>query len=99
MPPLERGRLRAHTAGMPTIQPAGPVKWYHRPVWVLVLLFGVLGPLGLPYLWGSPRFGRALKVLLTVAVLAYTALLVNETIRIGLAVREEMHQLQLIPEE
>ncbi len=74
-------------AGTPT------VRWYHRPVWVLILLFFVLGPLGLPYLWRSPRFTRALKVLLTVAVLAYTGLLVGETIRIVQAVRVEMQEL------
>ena len=75
------------------------VRWYHRPIPVLILLFFVLGPLGLPYLWRSPRFTRALKVLLTVAVLAYTGLLVGETIRIVQAVRVEMQELGVGDEE
>jgi hypothetical protein len=54
-------------------------KWCYRPVWVLLLLFVVLGPLGLPYLWKSPGFSRGAKVVLTVLVAAYTVLLVGET--------------------
>jgi hypothetical protein len=78
---------------VPAIEP--PVKWCHRPVWVLILLFFVLGPLGLPYLWRSPRFTHILKVILTVAVLGYTGLLVGETIRIVQAVRVEMREIDL----
>ena len=70
-----------------------PVKWYYRPVWVVVLLFLVLGPLGLPYLWRSPSFSRRLKVLLTVLVLAYAALCIDEMIRVLRAVMNEMDVL------
>jgi hypothetical protein len=59
---------------------ASPLEWYYRPVWVLVLLFVVLGPLALPFLWRSPRFSRPLKVVLTLLVLAYTGLFIDETI-------------------
>jgi hypothetical protein len=62
--------------------PAAEVKWYYRPAWVLVLLFVVLGPLGLPYLWKSPKFSRGLKTVLTVLLVAYMAFFVDETIRI-----------------
>ncbi len=71
------------------------VKWYYRPLWVLVLLFLVLGPLGLPYLWRSPRFSRGAKIALTACVLAYTGLLVVETVRIVHEVRHEMKELQI----
>jgi hypothetical protein len=57
-----------------------PLAWYYRPVWVLVLLFVVLGPLALPFLWRSPRFSSPLKVVLTLLVLAYTGLFIDETI-------------------
>ena len=57
-----------------------PVPWYLRPLWVVVLLFFVLGPLALPYLWKSPRFSHGIKVALTIAVIAYTGLLVQEMI-------------------
>lgn len=74
---------------MAAMEPAAsPVKWYHRPGWVLVLLFVVLGPLGLPYLWGSPRFSRWAKIVLTAIELAYTAMLLGtvvEAIRIARA--------------
>jgi hypothetical protein len=77
--------------------PQAPVaiKWYYRPVWVLVLLFFVLGPFALPYLWRSPRFTRGMKIGLTISVFAYTTLLVGETIRIVHAVHDELEELQL----
>jgi hypothetical protein len=70
--------------------PPTPLKWYYRPVWVLVLLFAVLGPFGLPFLWRSPGFSRPVKVVLTILVLAYTALFIDETIRVYRAVTSEM---------
>ena len=89
----------AESHPVPAIEPPVAVRWYYRPVWVLILLFLVLGPLGLPYLWRSPRFTRALKIVLTIAVIAYTGLLVGETIRIVQAVQEEMRELQLTPDD
>ena len=71
-------------------EPPVAVRWYHRPVWVLILLFLVLGPLGLPYLWNSPRFSRGMKIVLTVAVAVYTGLIVLETIRIVRAVEDQL---------
>ena len=73
-----------------------PLKWYYRPVWVLVLLFLVLGPLALPYLWRSPSFSRRLKVVLTVLVVAYTGLFIDETIRFVRAVKSEMDALGIV---
>jgi hypothetical protein len=72
----------------------GDVKWYYRPFWVLILLFVVLGPLALPYLWKSPSFSRRLKVVLTILVLVYTALLINQTLRIVLDVQKELKALE-----
>ena len=74
-------------------EPSAPPKWYYRPVWGLVLLFLVLGPLGLPYLWRSPSFSRSLKIVLTVLVIAYMALFIDETIRVVRAVNSEMNVL------
>jgi hypothetical protein len=73
--------------------PPAPIKWYYRPAWVLILLFVVLGPLALPYLWKSPSFSHRLKVVLTALVLVYTALLIDQTIRIVLDVQEELKAL------
>jgi hypothetical protein len=79
-----------HTAETPV-----PIKWYYRPFWVVVLLFVVLGPLGLPYLWKSPRFSRGAKILLSVCVFVYTGLLVVQTIRMVHEVRDELKALQI----
>ena len=43
------------------------------PLAVIILLFFVLGPLGLGILWRSERFTRPSKWALTVITLAYTA--------------------------
>ncbi len=61
----------------------GKVKWYLRPMGVVLLLFFVLGPLGLPLLYKSPSFGKRMKVILTVAVLVYTSFLILSTVEIG----------------
>jgi hypothetical protein len=70
--------LLGHNAGLMAdgfVSPPSP-RWYYRPWSVVLLLFFVLGPFGLPLLWKSPRFSRGLKIALTVAVVAYSALLV-----------------------
>lgn len=70
-----------------------PVKWYYRPAWVLLLLFVVLGPLGLPYLWKSPCFSRPMKIALTVVELVVVMWLVGEVVQIFHAVQEELGTL------
>ena len=47
--------------------------WYHGRIFVLSMLFLVVGPLALPLLWRSPTFGLKSKVAITVANIAYTA--------------------------
>jgi hypothetical protein len=74
-------------------EPPVPLKWYYRPVWVLILLFLVLGPLALPYLWRSPGFSRRTKVVLTILVIAYAGLFIDETIRVYRAVKSEIDVL------
>ena len=54
--------------------------WYYRPWAIIVLLFVVLGPLGLPLLWRSPSFTRAWKIALTVATGVYTLLLIDSMV-------------------
>ena len=57
-----------------------PPIWYYRPWAVLILLFIVLGPFGLPLLWRSPSFTRGWKILLTLAVLAETVMLLDQVL-------------------
>ncbi len=71
-------------------EPSAPLEWYYRPVWVLALLFLVLGPLALPYLWRSPRFSRRLKVALTILVIAYTGLFIDQTIHVARTLKSQM---------
>ena len=74
-----------------------PVKWYYRPIWVLVLLFVVLGPLGLPYLWKSPRFSQGMKIVLTILVIGYMGLFVGETVRMVQAINDRFAEPGALP--
>jgi hypothetical protein len=79
----------------PQARPAATdVSWYYRPFWVLVLLFLVLGPLGLPYLWKSPRFTHGMKVLLSIAVVAYTGLLIGQTVALMHAMEDQLNGIR-----
>ena len=56
------------------------LKWYLRPWAVVVLLFFVLGPFGLPFLYKSPKFNQTGKVILTVLTLLFTGTFVVLTL-------------------
>lgn len=53
-------------------------KWYYGMGTVLAALF-LFGPLAFPLLWKSPRFSRAWKTALTIAVTALMVYLLFET--------------------
>ena len=72
------------------------VKWYLRPVPVILSLFFVLGPFGLPLLYRSPKFSRPVKILLTVAVIVYTAYLVIVSLEIAKEIYRRMDELREI---
>ncbi len=57
-------------------------KWYFRPFAIILLLFFVLGPFGLPLLFKSPAFNKTWKIILAVAVIVYTVYLLIVTIRL-----------------
>jgi len=58
------------------------IKWYYRPIPVLVLLFIVIGPFALPLLYKSPHFSKFWKVLLTILVVIFTCYLIWASIKI-----------------
>ena len=47
--------------------------------WVFIVATAVSGPLALPLLWRNPHYSVKTKTLVTVAVLAFTALLLYLT--------------------
>jgi hypothetical protein len=51
-----------------------PTPWFLSKGGVLIMLFLVLGPFGLPFLYRSREFTRNAKIFWTAAVLLYTAL-------------------------
>lgn len=67
-------------------------KWYYNVWFVLFMLFFVLGPFGLPLVWKNPRFSRWIKIGLTLAMVAYTVVLIDLTIRTSRAVMEQVKQ-------
>ena len=57
-------------------QPMGLQNLVHNRWAVLGMLFLALAALGLPLLWASRAFSRVAKVVLTIVVVGYTALIV-----------------------
>ncbi len=72
----------------------GEIKWYLRPISVVLLLFFVLGPFGLPLLYKSPKFSRTLKIILSIVVIVYTSYLVFASLEIGRDLYRRMEELQ-----
>ena len=69
-------------------------KWYLRPISVVLLLFFVLGPFGLPLLYKSPEFGKASKIVLTIVVIAYTSYLIFISLEIARDLYERTGEIQ-----
>jgi hypothetical protein len=74
----------------------GKVKWYLRPVIVILSLFFVLGPFGLPLLYKSPKFSRTLKIIFTVAVIIYTSYLIFVSLEIARELYERVEEFKEI---
>ena len=70
------------------------VKWYLRPMGVVLLLFFVLGPFGLPLLYKSPKFSQKLKIVLTIVVILYTSYLIIASVEIGRNLFIKMEEFQ-----
>jgi hypothetical protein len=70
------------------------VKWYLRPTGIVLLLFFVLGPFGLPLLYKSPKFSQKLKIVLTIGVILYTLYLIIASVEIGRNLFIKMEEFQ-----
>jgi hypothetical protein len=69
------------------------VKWYLRPVSVVLLLFFLLGPFGLPLLYETPKFSKTTKIILTIAVIIYTSYLIFVSLEIARQLYSKMGKL------
>ena len=58
------------------------MRWYYRPIPVLVLLFVVIGPFALPLLYKSPHFSKFWKFFLTIVVVIFTCYLIWASVKI-----------------
>jgi hypothetical protein len=70
------------------------IKWYLRPISVVLLLFFVLGPFGLPLLYRSPKFSKTLKIILTIVVMIYTSYLIFASLEIARELYKRLGELQ-----
>ena len=61
---------------------------------IVLLLFFVLGPFGLPLLYKSPAFSKKLKIILTIAVIIYTSYLIFASLEIARLLYSRMGELQ-----
>jgi hypothetical protein len=72
------------------------IKWYLRPLSVVLSLFFVLGPLGLPLLYESLKFSRTSKIILTMAVVIYTFYLIFISLEIARELHKRMEEFKEI---
>ena len=77
------------------MEPTPGSRWYHGIWFVLIMLFLVLGPFGLPLLWRSPRFNRPAKITLTVILAVYTYCLFAVTAKAVQLALSQLESLQL----
>lgn len=70
--------------------------WYYRPWFVLIMLFFVLGPLGLPLVYKSPCFSKPWKIILTIVMIVFTVYLVVTTYELVMLILEKMESLGVI---
>jgi len=75
--------------------PAPGERWYYHIWFVLLMLFVVLGPFGLPLVWRNPKMSRRVKIVLTLLTAAFTYLVVIATLKVARTVSEQLRQLQL----
>ena len=67
--------------------------WYFRTSFIVIALCCV-GPLALPLLWFRPRLSLALKILLTVAIIALSWLCVRVTLESLKSIRDMYQMLE-----
>jgi len=72
----------------------GKIKWYLRPISVVLLLFFVLGPFALPLLYKSPKFSKTSRIILTIVVIIYTSFLIFASLEIGRELYIRMEELR-----
>lgn len=72
----------------------GKVKWYLRKTSVILSLFFVLGPFGLPLLYKSPVFSKKVKIILTIALIIYTSYLVFASLEIARQLYRRIEEFQ-----
>jgi hypothetical protein len=77
----------------------GKIKWYLRPISVVLLLFFVLGPFALPLLYKSPKFSKTSRIILTIVVIIYTSFLIFASLEIGRELYIRMEELRGILEQ
>lgn len=73
--------------------PSPRTPWYYNVWFVLLMLFVVLGPFGLPLVWKHPRFSRRTKTWLTIVTIGYTAWLITATVSVVRTTMRVLHQL------
>lgn len=67
-------------------------RWYHNIWFVLFMLFFVLGPFGLPMVWGNPKLSRPVKIILTGVMLLYIWMIVELMMKAASAITNNFNQ-------
>jgi hypothetical protein len=69
--------------------------WLYSVWFVLLALFFLLGPLGLPLLWKSPKFPRWSKIALTLFMVLMVGLFFTAMVRIATTTLDRYQQMDV----
>ena len=69
------------------------IKWYFRPVWVVMAILG-LGPFAIPLVLMSPALKKWQKVVLTIFLILFTVWFVKATMDIYRSLLKQMQNIQ-----
>jgi hypothetical protein len=72
-----------------------PMKWYYKPVFVILALLGA-GPFALPLLWLSPSFSKAQRIVITAIVVILTIWTIKLSVDLYGMLSEEFRELDRV---
>ncbi len=77
---LRPGRDICSACGLVIARPITPIRLVDQRWPVMIVSFGILGPLGIPLVWYSRAFSKKEKVLLSCGLIVYTTVLVGAAV-------------------
>lgn len=69
-------------------------KWYFSNYWVIIALL-CAGPFALPLVWFNPRYKPAVKIIVTILLIAVTIWITKQSIDVYRTLKQQLNNLNL----